>query len=149
MQMGSGKAESKSGLLASSIELEQSTKPSTANSAPALLLEIVTIVSQISQLDSMSEKIKSSAPEEGSEADKWHKVSVQAVETSRKYMVEQQTSLFQRLAIITGTPLSKQSGNVAHNTEKEDAPVTPPPSPPGLLMSPPPGLEMASDKACD
>jgi len=133
----------KTGLMVPSIQVEQGAKPSATNSAvPALLLELVTIVSQIAQLDAMFDKVKESAPEAGSEAEKWHLVSVQALETSRKYMVEQQVSLIQRLANVTATPLPAQSGNVALETPKEDAPVAKvaPASPPGL--APPPGLEM-------
>jgi len=138
---------SDTGLMVPSISVEQGTKPSVTNTSsavPALLLELVTIVSQIAQLDAMFDKVKESAPDAGSEADKWHQVSVQALETSRKYMVEQQTSLIQRLATNTGTSLPAQSGNVALEPRKEDALVATKKvvaiaSPPGL--APPPGLE--------
>merc|ERR1719389_964645 len=107
-----------------SISVEQGIKPSETSSVPALLLELVTIVSQIAQLDAMFDKVKGNAPEAGSEADKWHQVSVQALETSRKYMVEQQTSLIKRLGNATGTPNPVQRGNSAIQPLKEVAPVT-------------------------
>jgi hypothetical protein len=83
----------------------------------------------------MFDKIKGNAPGAGSEADKWHQVSVQALETSRKYLVEQQTSLIQRLANATGPALPAQSGIVALEP-KEHTPVAEVP------VAPPPGLEM-------
>lgn len=137
---------SKEGLMVPSIQMEQGAKPSESSTVPALLFELVTIVSQLSQLDSMSDKVKGSAPEAGSEADKWHQVSVQALETSRKYMVEQQTSLLKRLANVTGTPIPVQAANVAPQPLKEHAPVTQVScaSPPGL--APPPGLDMPEDR---
>jgi len=136
------------GLLVPSIQVEQGTKPSvTSSAAPALLLELVTIVSQIAQLDAMFAKVKQGAPDAGSEADKWHQVSVQALETSRKYMVEQQTSLIQRLANVTGTPPAVQSGNVALDSPKENECMAQAPlaCPPGL--APPPGLDMPAQNA--
>merc|ERR1719262_913950 len=92
-------------------KVEQGTKPSESSTTPALLLELVTLVTQIAQLDSMFDKVKQGAPDAGSEADKWHQVSVQALETSRKYMIEQQTSLIKRLANATGTPIPVHSNN--------------------------------------
>jgi len=119
--------------------MEQSIKPSVTTSnvqtAPALLLELVTIVTQLSQLDAMFDNVKRSAPDASSEAVKWHQVSVQALETSRKYLVEQQTCLIQRLANATGSALPAQSGNVALELQ-ERTPVAEVP------IAPPPGLEM-------
>jgi len=154
---------SKTGLLVPSIQVEQGTKPSmTPSAAPALLLELVTIVSQIAQLDAMFEKVKKNAPAADSDANKWHEVSVQALETSRKYMVEQQTSLIQRLANVTGTTTPVQSGNVAldppkatvaPDSRKEDDRMaeTPLACPPGLAPPPgldtPPGLDMPAQNA--
>lgn len=141
-KVGAGKT-SQSGLMVPSIQLvEQGTKPSVttsnAQTAPALLLELVTIVTQIAQLDAMFDKVKKNAPDAGSEAEKWHQVSVQALETSRKCMVEQQMSLIGRLANVTGTKLPAQSGNVALETTKEVTPVAEVP------IAPPPGLEMVA-----
>jgi hypothetical protein len=96
-----------------------------------MLLELVTIVTQIAQLDGMFEKVKAGAPVKGSDADKWHQVSVQALETSRTYMVEQQVSLIQRLANATGTPAL-----AATKTEKKEAVVE------KVAIGPPPGLEI-------
>jgi hypothetical protein len=115
---------------------------------PALLLELVTIVSQISQLDAMFEKVKGNAPTAGSEADKWHQVSIQALETSRKYMVEQQTSLFQRISSATGTPFQVKSDGVDAETKKdvaapEQVKVVPPATPEQVEVAPPPGLELS------
>jgi len=140
------------GLMVPSIQMEKGTKPtvtaSNAQLAPALLLELVTIVTQIAQLDSMFATVKEGAPAAGSEADKWHQVSVQALECSRKYMVEQQTSLLQRLATATGTPLKAQSDNSASETQKaqiknaafeiqkENAAAE------QMAIAPPPGLEI-------
>merc|ERR1719171_2584485 len=80
---------------------------------PALLMELVTVVTQITQLDAMSDKVKESAPGPCSDADKWHQVSVQALECSRKYMVEQQTSLIQRLGNATGNSVLPVKSNNA------------------------------------
>jgi len=143
------------GLMVPSIKMEQGTKPSESSNTPALLLELVTLVSQIAQLDSMFDKVNKSAPDAGSEAVKWHQVSVQALETSRKYMIEQQTSLIKRLANATGTPIPALCGNIALQTPKEDAPVAHvrSASPPGLAPPPglasPPGLDIPVDKAED
>merc|ERR1719321_1212075 len=96
----------------------------------------------------MFAKVKQGAPDAGSEADKWHQVSVQALVTSRKYMVEQQTSLIQRLANVTGTDLPV-SGNIALASPKEDAPVPKEDAPVALpqgAIAPPPGLEIMN---CD
>merc|ERR1719272_770046 len=130
------------GLMAPSL-IKQGGKPtvnaSYAQTAPAMLLELVTIVTQIAQLDAMFSQVQKGAPHAGSEADKWHQVSVQALECSRKYMVEQQMSLLQRLAMPTGAPAPTQSNtaivenqNAATETEK-------------VVISPPPGLEMPCD----
>lgn len=125
--------------------IEQGIKPVRTNSndqlVPALLLELVTIVTQISQLDAMFEKVKGNAPTAGSEADKWHQVSIQALETSRKYLVEQQTSLIQRVANATGTPFLAQSSSMTSQTKKEDA------TKPKDEVAPPPGLEMSDPKS--
>merc|ERR1719388_381713 len=134
-----------SGLMVPSIfQTEQGTKPvvmaSNAQFVPALLLELVTTVSQIAQLDAMFQKVKASAPTSCSEADKWHQVSVQALETSRKYMVEQQASLIQRIANATGTPLLVQNNSAISETkasDKED------PTAEGAEVALPPGLEMS------
>lgn len=124
------------GLMIPSIQMEQGSKPtlhtSNAQTTPALLLELVTIVTQIAQLDEMVIKVRASAPVTGTEADKWHQISVQALETSRKYMVEQQMSLIQRLANTTGTSLA------VSDAKKEEA-VTE-----KVAIAPPPGLEMPS-----
>lgn len=147
---------SQKGLMVPSTQVEQGTKPSVttynAQTAPALLLELVTIVTQLAQLDTMSDNVKKSAPDAGSEAVKWHQVSVQALETSRKYLVEQQTSLIQRLANATGQALPAQSGIVAlepkEHTPVAEVPVVPPPgmkerTPVAEVpVAPPPGLEM-------
>jgi len=139
---GSMEAPQNKLLVPSIFQKEQGTKvPDTASNAqlvPALLLELVTIVAQISQLDAMFDKVKGNAPTAGSEADKWHQVSVQALETSRKYMVEQQTSLFQRLASATGTSLpvlAKGDGATTSENKKEDA------IPEQKEVTPPPGLD--------
>jgi len=148
-QLGMEKISQK-GLMVPSIQkVEQGTKPSESSTTPALLLELVTLVTQIAQLDSMFDKVKQGAPDAGSEADKWHQVSVQALETSRKYMIEQQTSLIKRLANATGTPMPAHCGNIALQPPKEDAPVANvrSASPPGL--APPPGLDMPVDNAED
>merc|ERR1719388_141726 len=131
-----------SGLMVPSIfQTEQGTKPvvmaSNAQFVPALLLELVTTVSQIAQLDAMFQKVKASAPTSCSEADKWHQVSVQALETSRKYMVEQQASLIQRIANATGTPLLKQDDSAMSEIKTEDATAE------RVEVAPPPGLEMS------
>lgn len=116
---------------------------------PALLMELVTVVTQITQLDAMSEKVKESAPGACSDADKWHQVSVQALECSRKYMVEQQTSLIHRLANATATPPPVMKSDTAHSAsqkarvasqlaikiDKEDA------SEEQVAIAPPPGLK--------
>merc|ERR1719272_383574 len=100
------------GLMAPSL-IKQGGKPtvnaSYAQTAPAMLLELVTIVTQIAQLDTMFSQVQKGAPQAGSEADKWHQISVQALECSRKYMVEQQVSLLHRLAVLTGTPIPTQN----------------------------------------
>merc|ERR1719161_1744810 len=130
------------GLMGPSIPMEQGAKShvNASNSTPTILLELVTLVSQIAKLDEMFDNFKKSAPDAGSEADKWHQVSVQALETSRKYMVEQQTSLIQRLANVTGTPPPMQSGNVALDSPKEIMAEATLACPPGL--APPPGLDV-------
>lgn len=140
-QLCAEKAASKSGLMAPSIQMEQGSKPfeSTANTTPALLLELVTIVTQIAQLDAMFDKISENVPEAGSEAVKWHQVSVQALETSRKYMIEQQMSLIQRLANATGAEVPVQSGNVALEPPRKDVPVV------NAAVAPPPGLAMTEN----
>jgi len=132
------------GLVVPSIAMEQGAKPiintTNAQTTPALLLELVTIVTQIAQLDAMFEKVRASAPVTGSEADKWHQVSVQALETSRKYMVEQQTSILQRLANATGTqaPATSEINSTCtlapatsktKNCKKEEAVAEPPSGP--------------------
>merc|ERR1719272_620939 len=126
------------GLMAPSLK-KQGGKPtvnvSHAQTAPAMLLELVTIVTQIAQLDAMFAQVKKGAPHAGSEADKWHQVSVQALECSRKYMVEQQMSLLQRLA-IPGTPIPSQNDKGVVENQNEDAKVE------KAVISPPPGLEM-------
>merc|ERR1719271_280229 len=138
------------GLMGPSIQMEQGAKShvNASNSTPTILLELVTLVSQIAKLDEMFDNFKKSAPDAGSEADKWHQVSVQALVTSRKYMVEQQTSLIQRLANVTGTDLPV-SGNIALASPKEDAPVPKEDAPVALpqgAIAPPPGLEIMN---CD
>jgi hypothetical protein len=119
------------GLAVPSIAMEQGAKPvinaTNAQTTPALLLELVTIVTQIAQLDAMFEKVRASAPVTGSEADKWHQVSVQALDTSRKYMVEQQTSILQRLANATGTQAPATAE--IKNLKKEEAVAEPPSGP--------------------
>lgn len=141
---GSMKAPQNNLMVPSIFQPEQGNKaPDTANNAqlvPALLLELVTIVAQISQLDAMFDKVKGNAPTAGSEADKWHQVSVQALETSRKYMVEQQTSLLQRLATakLNGTSppvLAKSDSATTSENKKEDA------IPQHKEVTPPPGLD--------
>lgn len=119
------------GLVVPSIAMEKGAKPiintTNAQTTPALLLELVTIVTQIAQLDAMCEKVRASAPVTGSEADKWHQVSVQALDTSRKYMVEQQTSILQRLANATGTQAPATAE--IKNLKKEEAVAEPPSGP--------------------
>jgi hypothetical protein len=141
---GSVKAQQNELMVPSIFQSEQQQKaPDTACNAqlvPALLLELVTIVAQISQLDAMFDKVKGSAPAAGSEADKWHQVSVQALETSRKYMVEQQASLFQRIANASGTPShvslpAKSDGATTSENKKEDA------IPERKEVTAPPGLD--------
>jgi len=119
------------GLVVPSIAMEQGAKPiinaTNAQTTPALLLELVTIVTQIAQLDAMFGKVRAGAPVAGSEADKWHQVSVQALDTSRKYMVEQQTSILQRLANATGTQAPATAE--IKNLKKEEAVAEPPSGP--------------------
>eukprot|EP00746_Dinoflagellata_sp_MGD_P000345 gnl/MRDRNA2_/MRDRNA2_100616_c0_seq1.p1 gnl/MRDRNA2_/MRDRNA2_100616_c0~~gnl/MRDRNA2_/MRDRNA2_100616_c0_seq1.p1 ORF type:complete len:301 (+),score=74.35 gnl/MRDRNA2_/MRDRNA2_100616_c0_seq1:142-1044(+) len=140
---GSMKAPQNDLMVPSILQPEQGTKApdgaSNAQLVPALLLELVTIITQISQLDAMFDKVKGSAPSAGSEADKWHQVSVQALQTSRKYMVEQQTSLFQRLANATGTslPVLAKSDGAATLENKKDVI----PEQKQKEVSPPPGLD--------
>jgi hypothetical protein len=115
-----------------SLDKKPSTSTSNAQTTPAMLLELVTIVTQIAQLDAMFGKMKASAPAKGSEADKWHQVSVQALETSRTYIVEQQISLIQRLANATGTPAL-----AATKTEKKGEAMAE-----KVAIDAPPGLEI-------
>merc|ERR1719217_1864634 len=81
-------------------------KKMSDNTAPsaAILLELVTIVTQIANLDKMLDSVRGSAPNESSEAAQGHKVSIQALEMSRKTLHEKQMALLQSLTSITDTP---------------------------------------------
>lgn len=74
---------------------------------PGILLELVTIVTQITNLDKMLDAVRNSAPSESSEAERWHQVSVQALEISRKALHEKQVTLLKSLTDAT----SAEPGN--------------------------------------
>jgi len=80
-------------------------KKMSDNTAPsaAILLELVTIVTQIANLDKMLDSVRGSAPTESSEAAQWHKVSMQALEMSRQTLHEKQMTLLQSLTSVTDT----------------------------------------------
>lgn len=115
----------------------QASATASANGMTAkLLLELVTVVSQIARLDAMSGKMQSNSPSESAEAEKWHQVSVQALACSRKSLEDEQRSLLQRLAeeFEHGTPSACPASGYSSEADltlSEHA----------VKCRPPPGLE--------
>lgn len=70
------------------------------STAAGILLELVTIVAQISNLDKMLDTISGTKPSEESEAGRWHQVSMQALMLSRQALCEKQMGLLRSLSNV-------------------------------------------------
>lgn len=71
-----------------------------------ILLELVTIASQLAHVDAMLDSLRGSVPKESSEAEQWCNFSLEALAWSRKSLAEDQLALVKHLAVISGAHTS-------------------------------------------
>jgi len=69
---------------------------------PGLLLELVQLATQIAKMEQMREVLEKTGPTESPEAEKFHRLSVQALTCSRNTLQEQQGTLLRLLSSVTG-----------------------------------------------
>jgi len=108
----------------------------STSTVAGILLELVTIATQIANLDKMMDAVRGSAPTESSEAQHWHKVSMQALEMSHKALHEKQMTLLQSLTSVTGA-----------DTFNDTLPSIP--NQTAALVSSPKAMDNTMDKAMD
>lgn len=84
---------------------EQTTNLSKVpETVPATVAELTELATQIAQVDKMMADIAESAPEEGTEAKRWHDISVQALRMSRDSLSKKQAQCFEKLGTMIGLP---------------------------------------------
>jgi len=92
--------------LAPKTEVAQPTNtsaPSTPANVASLLLELTEVASQLARVEMMLAQIMESAPEEEG-AKRYHDISLQALQCSRKMMFEKQSKCLKDLGALIGSP---------------------------------------------
>jgi len=77
--------------------------PSTPANVASLLLELTEVASQLARVEMMLAQIMESAPEEEG-AKRYHDISLQALQCSRKMMFEKQSKCLKDLGALIGSP---------------------------------------------
>jgi hypothetical protein len=91
-----------------------STTPATPANAASLLLELTEVASQLARVEMMLAQITDSAPEEEG-AKRYHEISLQALQCSKKMLFEKQSKCLKDLGALIGT--------AGKATEEEAKPV--------------------------
>jgi len=87
---------------------EMPSAPDVPVGSAAMLLQLVTIVSQIASVDKMIADMVASAPD-AEEAKKWHEVSLQALQWSRDALSEKQANCLADLSALAGLDEAKET----------------------------------------